>query len=80
MIEMKSTRKKPVQQVWRWRDDYALELAAKDNSELITLDATYSNLNSNVASERLLEQALMIRSELARRNANAGCLLEGVSF
>ncbi|HEY0073410.1 MAG TPA: hypothetical protein VGB77_04850 [Abditibacteriaceae bacterium] len=65
---------------WNWKDDYALELAGKDNSELLALDATYSNLNSNVASERLLEQALMIRTELASRNANAGRLLEGVNF
>lgn len=76
---MKSTRKKAVKQVWSWRDDYALELAGNHNSELITLNINYSKLKSNVASERLLEHALMIRTELANRNAKAGCLLEGVS-
>ena len=81
---MKFTHKKAVKQVWSWKDDYALELAAKDNSELIALDAAYSNFNSTIASERLLEQALMIRTELASRNVNTECLfkglLEGVSF
>lgn len=75
---MKSTKTNTTR--WNWKDDYAAELTGKDNSELIALDEAYSNLNSNVASQRLLEQALMIRSELASRNASAEQLFEGMVF
>lgn len=77
---MKSNRKQAVKVVWNWKEDYALELSGKDNSEIFALDKANDNLNTNIASERLLEQALMIRSELSRRHAQGEKLLEGVSF
>ena len=67
MMKRMATKK----QVWNWKDDFQAEIAAKDNSELFALSAAYDNLNSNVASQRSMEQSIMVRAEVSRRNTQA---------
>lgn len=62
-----------------WKDAYQIELRGLSHSELYARHAAFENLNSNVASDRTLECALMVRSEVARReNETAAALgIEG---
>lgn len=66
---MKSNRKSAPQSRWTWKDDYRLQVTQMDASELYAWNAHFSNLNSNVASERALEQSIIVSSEVARRES-----------
>lgn len=65
-------------QVWNWKDDYAVELTGKGLDELESMAALYEG--QALPSERTQECALMIRSEMTRREASIEKLLEEVNF
>ena len=61
-----------------WKDDYKAELAAKENSDLFAL----ANFHGEQAcpSMRTMECALMISSELKRREASAERMFEAAEL
>jgi hypothetical protein len=60
--------------VWSWEDDYKMGLATKENSELFSLADYYEG--QACPSMRTMECALMISSELNRRDASAEKMLQ----